>query len=471
MSARRILLVLACLAAGCETGPKPIAPVEQAGELVVLTINGPATYFEDTEGNASGFEHDLAVLFAKELGVSVRFVLADNPTKVEASIKRGQAHLAAAALVRHLDLPGGATWGPTYHTARHVIVHRTTEPKPKALADLSGRRVGVVEESPADALLSVPIERLPLGTSTVDLLARVAEGGLDFALVESSRFTLLRKHFPALDSAFEVGNPAEYAWLFAAVDKKRLLAAANPFFERIAKDGTLKRLVDRHYGHAARITAIDAGTLIQRTATLLPALKPHFEAAEAATGLDWRFIAAIGYQESHWDPTATSGTGVRGLMMLTEETATRLKVKDRLDARESILGGARYLVVLREALPQRIPEPDRTFLALAAYNLGLGHMEDARILAQRSNLNPDQWQDVKQVMGKLADPLVYNTLRHGFSRGHEALQFVDNVRNYRDILERIAPREVPQSLALPRLAEPPAPKALQGPTKPATAPR
>lgn len=460
MSARRILLVLACLAAGCETGPKPIAPVEQAGELVVLTINGPATYFEDAEGHASGFEHDLAVLFAKELGVPVRFVLAENPTKVEASIKRGQAHLAAAALVRHLDLPGGATWGPTYHTARHVIVHRTTEPKPKVLADLSGRRVGVVEESPADALLSeppklsVPIERLPLGTSTVDLLARVAEGGLDFALVESSRFTLLRKHFPVLDSAFEVGNPAEYAWLFAAVDKKRLLAAATPFFERIAKDGTLKRLVDRHYGHAARITAIDAGTLIQRTATLLPALKSHFEAAEAATGLDWRFIAAIGYQESHWDASATSGTGVRGVMMLTEETATRLKVKDRLDARESILGGARYFVVLREALPQRIPEPDRTFLALAAYNLGLGHMEDARILAQRSNLNPDQWQDVRQVLGKLADPLVYNTLRHGFARGHEALQFVDNVRNYRDILERIEPRQAVVPSGLPRLVEP-----------------
>jgi membrane-bound lytic murein transglycosylase F len=449
MLARRLLTILACLAAGCDTAPKPIGTVEQAGELVVLTVNGPSTYYEDAEGHASGFEYDLATLFAKDLGVKVRFVLADDASRIEPAIRKDRAHLAAAGLVKQLDFPGGIAWGPSYFTAQHQVVYRAADPKPKGLEDLAGKRVGVVEESYADSLLmeppklSAPIVQLPPGTPMVELLEKVADGKLDFAIVESTRFTLLRKHFPQLDTAFNVGKPVDHAWIIAAVDKARLSAAAKPFFERIAKDGTLKRLIDRHYGHAKGFSTIDASTMLERIGTTLPALRAHFVEAERASGVDWRLLAAIGYQESHWDPKATSPTGVRGLMMLTEDTAQRLQVKDRLDSRESILGGARYLVLMRDALPPRITEPDKTYLALAAYNVGIGHLEDARILAQRSGLDPDQWQNVRQVLTKLADPAVFPTLKHGYARGYETRDFVDNIRNYMDILDRLAPRDAP----------------------------
>jgi membrane-bound lytic murein transglycosylase F len=227
------------------------------------------------------------------------------------------------------------------------------------------------------------------------------------------------------------------------VDKSKLLDAAKPFFERIRKDGTLKRLIDRYYGHAMRFSAIDSGAILEQIAKQLPKLKPHFQEAERLSGIDWRVIAAIGYQESHWDSNATSPTGVRGLMMLTDETADRLQIKNRLDPRDSIIGGARYFALLKESLVTRIEEPDRTWLALAAYNIGLGHLEDARILAQRANLNPDKWQDVRQVIVKLADPDTFATLRHGYARGGEAMQLVDNIRNYYDILARMEPRDMP----------------------------
>ena len=455
MTARRILAVLACLAVGCEEAPKPIAPIAQSGELVVLTVNGPATYFEDAQGLASGLEYDLAMLFAKELGARPAFVVIDNPAKIDGLLRAGQAHLSAAALARHFDYPGGLAWGPSYFTTQHQVVGRAAEAKPKQLRDIADRTIGVIEESVAEYLLATPssvhlrIERLPPGTSTADLLEQVAAGKLDFALVESTRYTLARRFFPQLEVAFNVGKPVEYSWLISQVDKKRIVEAVGPFFERIRKDGTLKRLIDRYYGHAARITALDSGTLIERIGTQLPALKPHFEEAERVSGLDWRLVAAIGYQESHWDPLATSPTGVRGLMMLTEETADRLQVKNRLDARDSIVGGARYFALLKEGISPRIPEPDRTWLALAAYNLGLGHLEDARIVAQRSGLNPDKWQDVRQILPKLQEPETFNTLKHGYARGAEAMQLADNVRNYYDILTRLAPRELP-SLPLPQ---------------------
>jgi membrane-bound lytic murein transglycosylase F len=443
---RGLLFVIASIAAGCTEGPQPIPSVSQSGELVVLTVNGPATYFEDAHGLPSGFEYDLATLFAKDMRMKVSFVLVDSPAKIDKALRDKQAHFAAAALARHFDFPGGLAWGPSYFTTQHQIVWRSAETKPKSVADIRGKRVGVIEESVADWLLSdpvkidFPIERLPPGAEISELLDRVAKGTLDFALVESTRFTLARKFFPQLDVAFPLGKPVEYAWLVSTVDKKPILEAAKPFFEKITRDGTLKRLVDRHYGHAARITAVDSNKLLDLIGKQLPGLKPHFEQGEQASGIDWRLIAAIAYQESHWDAAATSPTGVRGLMMLTEDTAERLQVKNRLDARDSAVGGARYFALLKESLPARLEEPDRTWLALAAYNLGVGHLEDARVLAQRAGLNPDKWQDVRQMIGKLTDPEAFQTLKHGYARGYEGLQFVDNVRNYYDILARMEPR-------------------------------
>ena len=446
MGARSWLALLACIAVGCDNAPKPIAPIADSGELVVLTVNGPSSYFEDAQGLPSGFEYDLATLFAKDLGVKPVFVLVDNPARIDHLLRQGQAHLAAAGLARHFDFPGGLVWGPSYLTTQHQIVCRP-EVKAKKLDELTGLHVGVIEESVADYLITepekitFPIDRLPPGTSTADLLEEVADGKLDCALVESTRYTLARRFFPTLEVAFNLGKPIDYAWLVSTVDKKRILNAATPFFERIKKDGTLKRLIDRYYGHATRFSAIDAGALLQQIATDLEGLKPYFVEAERVSGVDWRLIAAIGYQESHWDAKATSPTGVRGLMMLTEETADRLGVKDRLDARESIIGGARYFALLKEQLPPRIEEPDRTFLALAAYNIGIGHLEDARILAQRANLSPDKWQDVRQVITKLAEPDAFQAAKHGYARGGEAMQLVDNIRNYYDIISRMEPRE------------------------------
>jgi membrane-bound lytic murein transglycosylase F len=447
MTARILLGIIACLVAGCEPASKPVLPLSEGGKLVVVTINGPATWYEDAYGNPAGFEHDLVALFAKELGVEMQYSFAETPEAAEKALSARRAHVAAALLPKHFDLPGGLAWAPSYRSAQNQLVWRATEPKPRSLADLAGKRIGVIGNSFADQQLSSlpkrpsPLERMPPDTTPEELLERLADGKLDAALIDSARFTVARKHFPQLDVAFDVGKPVDYAWRVGTVDQKPLLDRMKVFFARIEKDGTLKRLADRYFAHAARISAIDAGTLLERINTMLPKLKPHFLEGERVSGFDWRLIAAIGYQESHWDEHATSPTGVRGLMMLTEDTADRLKVRDRLDARESILGGARYLGLLADTMPPRIAEPDRTWLALAAYNIGIGHLEDARILAQKKGLSPDKWQDVKLALPGLAEAETYQNLKHGFARGLEAMQFVDNVRNYQDILARVERRD------------------------------
>ena len=228
-----------------------------------------------------------------------------------------------------------------------------------------------------------------------------------------------------------------------------LINQVNQFFEDIERNGTLHILIDRYFGHIKRLNRLDIIAFLSRRETVLPRYAPTFKQAQELTGIDWRLLAALGFQESHWRPLATSPTGVRGLMMLTSATADDLGVKNRLDPHESILAAGRYLLSLKERLPDTVPEPDRTWMALASYNVGLGHVRDARVLARRHKLNPDSWVNIRKMLPLISRSEYYKTLKYGFARGGEAVILTENVRNYYDILKR---HEEPHSMPLKQLA-------------------
>jgi membrane-bound lytic murein transglycosylase F len=280
-----------------------------------------------------------------------------------------------------------------------------------------------------------------------DLLARLAEGKIGYAVVDSTQIELAKNFYPNLEVAFDLGAKTGRAWAFPLYTERAVLAATQQFFDRIEQDGTQTRFLDRYYGHhIQRLEQTDVSGILAKRRTLLPDLRGYFHEAEELSAIDWRLIAALAYQESHWNQLATSPANVRGLMMLTETTADRMKVTDRLDARQSILAGARYLAILKDRLPTRIREPDRTWLALAAYNQGSGHLEDARILAQRMGLDPDSWLDVKKTLPLLSLSKYYRDLKHGFARGGEAVILTESVRTYYKILLKY---EAPYSWGFP----------------------
>ncbi len=121
-------------------------------------------------------------------------------------------------------------------------------------------------------------------------------------------------------------------------------------------------------------------------------------------------------------------------MMLTQATAKQMKIKDRKDPAQSIHAGAKYLAYLRDNLPERIIEPDRTWIALAAYNVGMGHVEDARVLTERNGKSPDLWPDIKEHLPLLSKKKWYEKTRYGYARGGEPVRYVENIRRYYDIL-------------------------------------
>jgi membrane-bound lytic murein transglycosylase F len=330
-----------------------------------------------------------------------------------------------------------------------VLAYNTDNPTPRGPSDLAGKRIEVVRGSSAVEQLELLRRRVPklkwVEVSESDgetLLARLAEGKVDYVVTEAHTLDIARKFHPNLARAWPIGDPEPIAWAFPRHGDPYIIARAEDFILRLIYDGTLRRMLDRYYGHVGRLDQLDVANYLTAIRTQLRDYRAWFQEAQELTGIDWRLIAALGFQESRWDPAALSPTGVRGLMMLTADTADRMRVANRLDPRQSIIAGARYLLELKEMLPQKVQEPDRTWLALAAYNLGLGHVEDARVLAQRQGLDPNLWVDVKQTLPLLTRYEYYSTVKRGFCRGGEALALTENIRNYYDILATLEPPHI-----------------------------
>ena len=403
------------------------------------------------EGSADReFELQLANLFARQLQVPLR-VLPMSSDKIATALMDNQAHIAAAGLRGNES--GVLRFGPSYQTVGEQLV--CSDP-PRRIKDLPSKTIVVVAGSAQEEALREAQRTQPQlhwearpNTTVSKLLAEVAEARLQCTVANEEQLALARNYYPSLEAAFDIAAPSKLAWALAEDAKAELQGEIQKFFTLIKQDGTLRRLLERYYGHNERLEPIDSVTFITRVRTELPRLRQLFEEAGQVTGIEWELLAALGYRESHWDPHATSFTNVRGLMMLTEETADRMGVTDRLDARQSIMAGARYLQLLKEQLPLRIPDEERTWLALAAYNQGLGHLEDARILTVRAGLNADSWADVKKMMPLLAQPQYFEQTKHGYARGGEAVVLVETVHLYYDMLKHIEKQQIPNLPASP----------------------
>ena len=438
-----LIIAICLLGSGCNTADdNKLSAVKRSGELVVLTRNSPTTYYEGPDG-PTGFEYDLALAFAKHLGVSLNIKVADRFTDILPMIARAQADFAAASLTVTALRAEQVRFSPPYQIIRQQVVHHAKTAPPANVAGLVGRHIEVIAgTSYVERLeqLQVQYPRLTWVTvnnmETEELLLQVEEGLTELTISDSNIVALSRQFSPDLRVAFDLGEPENLAWAFPLSEDDSLYQEAARFIEAQRASGELSHLVERYYGAASRFNPINIAAFLQKIETDLPRLKPVFEEAAQRYQLDWRLLAAMNYQESYWNPNTVSPTGVRGIMMLTESTAQNLRISDRLDVRQSVHGGGAYLRSLMDRIPERIPEPDRSWMALAAYNVGIYHLEDARIITQAQGADPDKWNDVKERLPLLAKATWYTKTKHGYARGYEPVQLVNRVRTYYEILKK-----------------------------------
>ncbi|WP_026280783.1 membrane-bound lytic murein transglycosylase MltF [Thioalkalivibrio sp. ALE30] len=444
-------------------------------ELQVVLVDTPLGRSELTMANGHDqLDLDLLHGFARELGTRIRVTRVDTAAEAHQRLREQRVDLAAgllvdpgdpavkpgpeilaiqqllafwrgneanAALSALDDLPAGTRLGFTAQSPlperlqNHLAQVEASRQRSSTLAE--GPESADPEENPLETLSDEPrdpaIDLVPLGTAEA-LRQALAEGEIDYALMNSLEFGRLRRLHPELRTAYEFERGATVTWLFPSGFDHSLIEAAERYIERLRENRELELMTDRYLGHLETHDLVDALTFARRVEDRLDRFRGLFESAGEQYDLDWRFIAAVAYQESHWNANAVSPTGVRGLMMLTQNTAAGLGIDDRTDPASSVDGGTRYLLDLRERLPERIPEPDRTWMTLAAYNVGLGHLHDARRLADAHGDDPDRWLDVMQWLPRLADPEWYERTRYGYARGWEPVVYVQNIRSYYDKL-------------------------------------
>ena len=433
----------AILLVGYARPPDTVRRIADSGELVVVTRNGPTTYYQDARGQA-GFEYDLARLFANYLGVRLRVVAVDDVNTALAMVMRKEAQFAAAGITVTGDRVERVRFGPSYYEITQQLVYRNGARAPHSIDDVAAATVAVAcEPGRLKRLITEypDIKWRQDGTSTDALMVKLSHADLPYAVLASNDVAINQPHFPELRVAFDLTEPEPLAWAFPKDRDDSLLDAARAFFAMVEDNGQLDELRERYYGHISDFDYVGVRRFLRHVDQRLPRYVRSFRAAAAALDYDWRLLAAIGYQESHWDPDAVSPTGVQGMMMLTNRTAADLGIEDRVDPHSSISGGARYLRQIMQSLPLDIPEPDRTWFALAAYNIGLGHLEDAREITRQRGGDPNKWLSVKDSLPLLAQKQWYGATHYGYARGEEAVRYVRNIRTYYDILVRALPNE------------------------------
>ncbi|HHJ35338.1 MAG TPA: membrane-bound lytic murein transglycosylase MltF, partial [Gammaproteobacteria bacterium] len=358
-------------------------------------------------------------------------------------ISKNDIHIAAAGLTITPEREKRFRFGPAYQEITEQLVYNASNKRPKDLSHLDGSLEVVANSSHEERLRHLKETMKSLSwkpnheLESEELLQLVSNDIIEYTIADSNELLLNQRFHINLRVAFDIGSPQQLAWALPQTEDSSLFIEVQKFFKKIKENGELTRLIERNYGHIENFDYVGTKIFMRHIEKRLPAYQDYFEEAARKQAIDWRLIAAMGYQESHWNPDAVSPTGVRGIMMLTLKTAKELNVKDRLDPKSSISGGARYFKQTLDRMSAEITEPDRTWMAMAAYNVGYAHLQDARKITRKLGKNPNLWIDVKQALPLLAQSKWYKQTRYGYARGWEPVRYVENIRSYYDVLKWI----------------------------------
>ena len=430
-----LLSILALTLSGCtqQDTKTQLQQVVERKSLRVGTVFGATSYYIDREGS-TGFEYELAKAFADYLGVELEIIPNYQVGQLLPMLDSKKVDFLAGGLTITEKRRKKYRYSPGYYDISQKLVFKQGNKRPKDFNELNGDLVVTAHSSHAETLNRLKAQQPNINwqeTADLDpdeLLTQIVEDKIAYTVADSTNLAINRRLYPNLSVGFTVERGQQVGWMFKKQHDDSLYAVMIEFFGHIKQTGQLKELYDKYFGHVQKFNYVDTKLFIKATETKLPKYEQMFK--KYSLDLDWRLLAALSYQESLWNPRAKSPTGVRGIMMLTLPTAKQMGVTSRLDAEQNIRGGGKYLNRLLKRVPERITMPDRLWFAIASYNIGWGHVEDARIITQRQGANPDKWIDVRERLPLLRKRKYYKKTRYGYARGDEPVKYVDNIRRY-----------------------------------------
>jgi membrane-bound lytic murein transglycosylase F len=408
--------------------------------ITVITTTSLHSYYEGKDG-PDGMAFQLVRKFAEKNGYPLKILVTKNSSELFEALDQGDADIALTTGSISFSRNNQYIQSRPYMDVTSQLIYHQSKPKPDSFEDLYGKKILVqdnVKNREKYELFKEQFNELEwefTNRSIDELLGMVNSGAIDYTMIDSHDFLGRRSLFTRTRVAFDLYYPEPVAFSLSTHANPALKEELDSFLAEAEQQGTIASLVERFYGHADDFNPKGSRSFFYLVNTRLPEYQSLIQQVAGEFRMDWRLLAAIAYQESHWDPEATSPTGVRGMMMLTNNTAADLGIEDRLDVESSLRGGARYFKQIYRQLPEPIREPDRTWFALAAYNVGLGHVLDARRITAFREGNPNRWVDVKRYLPLLEQEEWHQYTEFGYARGREPVVYVQNIRHFNSLLE------------------------------------
>lgn len=409
--------------------------IKKHGKLIVLTTNLPTTYYYDRDNNLAGPEYDMTQSFAKSLQVEVEYKVYASTKALIKALRNNEGDIAAAGLTVNDIRKKEFDFGPVYQKTNEYLVCHRSKKNIKDVEELNGLEIVVAADSAyIETIKSYPEMSWAAddGQNTAELLAQVADKKIECTISDSTLYSIERRYYTEIQKKYEFAKDSQLAWMLNKNNDK-LKLAIKEWFDQYKQNYDLAYTLEKYYGYVEVFDYVDTHKFLTRVNTRLPKYKDFFIDAANKNDIEASLLAAQSYQESHWDRKAKSPTGVRGIMMLTQPVAKSLGVTNRLNAEQNIYAGAKFQAKMKKMV-EDVDEPDRSWLALAAYNVGRGHFRDAQSLAKKMNKNPDRWAEMKEILPLLSQKKFYKDLRYGYARGNEPVRYVTRIRNYDGLL-------------------------------------
>jgi membrane-bound lytic murein transglycosylase F len=448
------ILFLFLIANGCDAiWPSSAQTPTTDGHQRILKVAGLLHPLSVTRQHTSGFEHDMVELFAAQSGYKVQWHILNNSTDVALAVQNREVDMGAGRFNLNMVYDGQFLEGPSYEESPLSLIcprmQQEEEPESSLFQKLFGQRTRIPSSitkvianeqnlagdwkthfnSYYPGLDLVPVSH----QSTLHLLKAAAQDRSSCALVEKNEGQFYSRLFPTLQIVQDLTPPISLGFLISK-GRPELQQELFAWFQKASRQHQIEHIRDIYFSHLYSLLAKDEIRLFHDMELNLKDLAPHFKKIAKEFSLPWALLAAVAYQESHWHNNAKSFTGVRGIMMLTKETAKDLGIEDRADLQQSLWGGAKYLRWLLDLQPKNLSARESLILALATYNVGPAHILDAQKLAERFGLNPFSWRDLKKVLPLLAKPEYYENLDYGEARGQEPIEYANRVMGFYELL-------------------------------------
>jgi len=410
-------------------------------EITFITRNNTYSYFID-QGQKMGFEYDLAKAFADYIGVQLKVRDDFSWSDIIPALKTGKGAFAGANLSVDAENKNDLLYSnPFLTTNLHIIANRSNRSVRK-LIDLSGKEITVRKGSAAIGHLKalmhdnftfsiVEIENI----STENLISMVNRNIVELTIADDNIMSMIGQHYPDIKTTSKITTGDQIGWVLHPYSFK-LKARMDTFLNEIRENGVYDRIYEKYHDKPRHLNVADIVTFHSKLNENLPIYRKIIKEKAAIFGFDWRLVAAQIYQESHFNPNANSHANANGIMQLMKRTADSYGIKDIFDPAQNISAGLSHLKKLYEHFDNASGK-DRMNISLAAYNVGQGHILDARNLARRKKLDPNKWESLEETLPLLSKRKYFKDSLYGYCRGKEPVEYVNNINSYYDIIKHM----------------------------------